>query len=172
MQVWFKNRKVGDAKVGTPSPGMREIRMNIPVVPASTGYRSAVDPAPPLRVERIALPLDVIRVSIDNLQIKNEGEGFVDAALARYDVRRSDCEEFTDFQWDATVFQYKIIRVTLSLLEEIFDYDWFEPADGERDPLFYQDLNVARLSALSANMGPISTGQITLSSGIRLNVRS
>lgn len=172
MQVWFKNRKVGEASVPSPTPGMRKIRMMTLRPPSPTGYRSSIDPPLPIKAEEILLPLDVARFSITSEDLLRGGNGYVGMVMEQHGVRSHECESWIDHNRDVTIYQYKIIRVTLSLLEEIFDYDWFEPVDGERDPLFDQDLNVARLSALSANIGPISTGQIKLSSGIRLNVRA
>lgn len=139
MQVWFKDRRIGEARVPSPHPAQRAIRMQVrddehdlPV------YSPASKPGDDLTfldasVREIILPLDVVSFRISDLDIKRNGEGYEHHMLSRFGVSRSECEVTIDHNRFEKVYRYRIIRATLPLLEEIFDMDWFEPADGMPD---------------------------------------
>lgn len=162
MQVWFKNRKVGEAHVPSPHPGAREIRM------ATLNERSLLRPAtkpgemlPEPVVHQIVLPLDVRRFVVDQLTIYQEGPGVVGMIMADNGVQPHECEVFTDHNRDAKVYQFKIIRANLQLLEEIFDMDWFEPADGERDPEYFASRAIG-VTSMSLAPGSISSTALAM----------
>lgn len=140
MQVWFKDRMVGEARVPAPQPGARMIRMATMGERLPTRTVMKQDYRSETAMETIGLPLDVRSLVIDELTIFQDGPGAVGEILAQHGVRREECEVFVDHMRNAQIYQFKIIRANLQLLEEIFDMPWFEPADGERDPIFYEQL--------------------------------
>jgi hypothetical protein len=91
----------------------------------------------------IQLPIELRRFSLSGDDYCRGGSEFETEFLNRHGVTRGDCDLYFDNVSDVRHYSYRIIRVTLSLLEEIFDEDWFEPADGERDPEFYARLREA-----------------------------
>ncbi len=141
MQVWFKNRLVGEAKVGRPSPGMREIKMytvnDRPLLRPATSMSDL--PAPDMDLLR--LPLDTMNFEVSDKDLMIHGDQFVFKALAERGVSEVDCDIIQSYNRCSKIYRYKIIRVTLSLLETIFDMPWFEPDDGEFDPIYRQSMN-------------------------------
>lgn len=135
MQVYLGNRRVGEAKL-SPRPGQREI-----VMPVMDGPVFA-EPGEMLtfsEVRNIVLRVDKASFRVNRRDEIMHGPEYVEQIFKNHGVRLVDCEKHENFEMDATIYRYPVIRVTREQLEEIFDFDWFEPADtGERDHEYLQ----------------------------------
>jgi hypothetical protein len=130
MRVYLGNRRVGEAKL-SPRPGQREIVM--PVISGPTFVSPGEVPTYEERRD-IRLKLDWAHFRIEARDIAMHGQEYVKQVFKHHGVEEKDCESNRRFEIDATDYRYQVMRVTKDQLEEIFDFDWFEPSEsGPRD---------------------------------------
>jgi hypothetical protein len=129
MQVYLGNRRVGEAKV-SPRPGQREFRIAIaPEVSfAAPGALPTFE-----AVRELRLSIEWAHFRIDNLHLAEYGPEFEAEVFKKHGVSKEECEVIENFAQDCKDYRYRVLQVDKDQLEEIFDMDWFEPADGPPD---------------------------------------
>jgi hypothetical protein len=135
MQVYLGNRRVGEAKL-SPRPGQNVISVQVidgPVF-ASPGEELKFEP-----VREIRLKVEWAHFRIDRMTEHTYGPEHVAAIFNKHGILPSDCQKEERIEADATIYRYKVLKVNKDQLEEIFDFDWFEPADGPVDREYLQE---------------------------------
>lgn len=128
MQVWLGNRRVGEAKL-SPRLGAHQITVQIMDEPFSMARAISMnDPVPMTR--SLTLKVAKIRFKITALEEMRGGPRHTAEIFNKHGILPSECTTFKDFAQDATVYEFPVIKVTTDQLEEIFDFDWFDPSDG------------------------------------------
>ncbi|QWY82974.1 hypothetical protein [Rhizobium phage RHph_X66] len=134
MQVFCGNRRVGEAKI-SPRPDQREARIAIapPVSFAAPGTMPTFE-----AVRELRLPIEWAYFRIDNLHVAQYGPEFEEQVFKKHGVSKAECEVNERFEIDCKEYRYRVLKVDKDQLEEIFDFDWFEPADGPRDHDYFE----------------------------------
>jgi hypothetical protein len=134
MQVWLKNRIVGEANL-SPRPGAREIVVNImdDPLPSFSARLDASTPCPFPTVERLVLRMGKRAVSIEDREACMGGPDAVAHILRLNKVDPATVEKTENNNLCTTTYSWNVIVVDVDLLDRIFDMDWFTPADSEPD---------------------------------------
>lgn len=134
MQVFCGKRRVGEARV-TLRGEQRELRIAIaPEVSfAAPGTVPTFEP-----VRELRLRVEWAHFRIDNLHLAQYGPEFEQQVFKKHGVTKEECEVNNRFDLDAKEYRYRVLKVDKDQLEEIFDFDWFEPADGPPDADYFE----------------------------------
>jgi hypothetical protein len=143
MQVYLGNRRVGEAKL-SPRPGQREIIM--PVMDGPVFAEPGEVPAFS-EVRNLVLKINKASFRVDRHSEMMHGSEYVAQIFKNHGVQLSDCEKHESYETDSTIYRYPVIQVTKDQLEEIFDFDWFEPADGPVDREYLQERHARMMNS-------------------------
>ncbi|QNG62638.1 hypothetical protein B1VFA_071 [Rhizobium phage B1VFA] len=134
MQVYCGTRRVGVANIA-PRPDQRDVRIAIapPVSFAAPGSLPTFE-----AVRELRLPIEWAYFRIDNLHLAQYGADYEEEVFKKHGVSKQECEAINRFEQDAKDYRYRVLKVDKDQLEEIFDFDWFEPADGPPDADYFE----------------------------------
>lgn len=135
MQVYLGNRRVGEARVPSPRPGQRELIVQVLDDDPIDLYKPGRTPDEDLalmqmtRTHEIVLKVEKRSFAVDDLTEKTHGQDYVWELYRQHGVHPNEVEVTQDMNGCRKIYSFKVIQATKDQLEEIFDFDWFEPTE-------------------------------------------
>ena len=145
MQVFLGKRRVGEARLPSPRPGQREAIITIMDDDPIDLYKPGRTPDEDLalmqtvRTRQLALKVDRVSFAVDDATLAMHGQDYVWEIYRQHGVHPNEVEVAKDPATFRTIYSFKVLQVTKEQLEEIFDFDWFEPAETGGPDREYQE---------------------------------
>jgi hypothetical protein len=145
MQVYLGNRRVGEARLPSPRPGQHKTIVTILEDDPIDLYKPGRTPADNLslmqtvRTRQLALKVDRVPFAVDDATLATHGQDYVWEIYRQHGVHPNEVESYKDHAGFRTIYSFKVLQVTKDQLEEIFDFDWFEPAETGGPDREYQE---------------------------------